>query len=473
MTSSAANDFARPSNWQDFERLSIALLSEIYATRMRRWGSAGQRKNGVDAWAKLADGRVVVLRVEGRTERYGQPLTAADIDMALAEAASFPHPADAFILLSAGPDDAGLQAHAAGLSASRQAAGQSPVAVWGWPTIAAHIGQQPKVRGVFYGHEARASGKFKLVLLAAAVLVVAGGAGSLFLGKNAIDASQARPPNAAVNVGNIAANLAELTATYQQCQELLGSNAFTFTSELIETCRDPAASQLAALSKKVDRQRSGFDAQVQAELARLLVIFHEDVREAVAVTSVAQAFDNEVVQSMKDGCAAGQGNDRNAQALKQATIGQAGQRQAAVKQAGMAAVAAQVRYYYLLRDFIIPEMAAATEILQLHASGAPAPEPMKAAAGRMEQLLTARMAYAPKETRWPLTLSSLKHTAARDTVPGAGQASDAAEAARWRDVLAQSATRSLRGRAKDIDALIACGVLKEDARALAPANRLD
>ncbi|GGY24924.1 hypothetical protein [Pseudoduganella albidiflava] len=475
MTSSAANDFARPSNWQDFERLSIALLSEIYATRLRRWGSAGQRKNGVDAWAKLADGRVVALRIEGRTERYGQPLTPADVDMALAEAADFPHPADEFILLSAGPGDAGLQAHAAGLSASRQAAGQSSVAVWGWPTIAAHIGQQPKVRGVFYGHEARASGKFKLVLLAAAVLVVAGGAGSLFLGKNAIDASQARPPNAAANVGNIAANLDELTATYQQCQELLGSNTFTFTGELIETCRDPAASQLAALSKKVDRQRSGFDAQVQAELARLLVIFHEDVREAVAVTSVAHAFDNEVVQSMKDGCAAEQANDRNAQAMKQAAIGQAGAKQAtvkqaAVKQAGMAAAAAQVRYYYLLKDFIIPEMAAAREILQLHASGAPAPEPMKAAAGRMEQLLTARMAYAPKETRWPLTLSSLKHTAARDSVPGAGQASDAAEEARWRDVLAQSATRSLRGRAKDIDALIACGVLKEDARALAPAN---
>lgn len=446
------NEYSRPSNWQDFERLSIALLSAAYETRMRRWGSAGQRKNGVDAWAKAADGRVIALRIEGRTERYGQALAPADIDAALAEAASFPHPADEFIVLSAGPDDTGVRAHAAALTASRQAAGQSSVVVWGWPTICTHIGQQPKVRNVFYGHEVQSSPKRKFALLAAAFLIVAGGAGSLFLGKNAIDASKATPPNAAANVGNIAANLEELTGTYRQCQALLEKNVFTFTHELVQTCRDPAASQLAALSKKVDRQKSGFDAQVQAELARLLAIFHEDVREAVALTSVAHAFDTAVVQSMKDGCAPGAANPRNT---------------AAVKQAGAAAVTAQLRYYYLLKDFVIPEMAVATEILQLHAGGAPAPEKMKAAAGRMEQLLTERTAYAPRETRWPFTASSAKHETTRDAAPGAEQQSDTREEAYWRDVLAQSSTQSLRGRSKDIDALIACGALKEDARALA------
>ena len=447
-----ANDFARPSNWQDFERLTIALLSDVHETRMRRWGSAGQRKDGVDAWAKSADGRVIALRIEGRTERYGQPLTPADIDAALADAADFPHPADEFIMLSAGPDDAGVQAHAAALSASRQAAGHSSVLVWGWPTICLHLGQRPKVRNVFYGHEVQSSPKRKLALLAAAFLIVAGGAGSLFLGKNAIDASNAKPPNAEANVGSIAANLEELTGTYRQCQALLEKNVFTFTGELVETCRDPAASQLAALSKKVDRQKSGFDAQVQAELARLLAIFHEDVREAVAVTSVAHAFDTAVVQSMKDGCAPGASNDRDG---------------AVVKQAGVAAVTAQHRYYFLLKDFIIPEMAVAREILQLHASGAPAPEQMKAAAGRMEQLLTERTAYVPRETRWPFTAASARQNATRDAVPGAAQQSDTVEEAHWRDVLAQSSTQSLRGRAKDIDALIACGALKENARALA------
>lgn len=461
MTSPAANNLSRPSSWQDFERLSLALLSALYTTRMRRWGSAGQRRNGVDAWATLADGRVVALRCEGRTERYGQPLAPADIDAALAEAASFPHAIDELLILSAGLEDGDVQARAAGLSASRQAAGQSSIAVWGWPAIARRVGEQPEVRAAFYGREGQSSIAKKLMLGAAVLLVVAGGAGSLFLGKNAIDASRAKPPNAAANVAGIAANLDELAGTYRQCLALLGENAFTFSHALVETCRDPAASQLAALSKKVDKQRSGFDPQVQAELARLLVIFHEDVREAVAVTAVTHAFDNAVVQALKDGCAPGQSS----------VAGVAGMDQAAVKQPGVAAVRAQLRYYFLLKDFIIPEMAAAREILELHASGAPAPEKMKAAAGRMEQLLTKRTDYTLAETRWPFTRSAAKVAATRHAVSGAELGSDAAEEARWRDVLAQASTQSLRGRVKDIDALIACGALKEDARALAQPGK--
>ncbi|QBE63536.1 hypothetical protein [Pseudoduganella lutea] len=440
----------RPSNWQDFERLSTALASEVYKTRFRRWGSAGQRKNGVDAWATTPDGRAIALRFEGRTERYGQPLAKTDIDAALAEAAGFPNKVDEFVLLAAGADDAAVQAYAAELTASRTAAGQSSIMVWGWQSIATHIGQQPKVQRAFYGHEVKSSSKFKLVLLAAALIVVAGGVGSLFLGKNAIDASNAKPKDPTVNVGNIAANLDELNETYQQCQALLAKNVFTFSHELAETCRDPATAQLAALSKKVEKHRSGFDAQAKIELERLLAIFREDVRETAAVTSAAHAFDSAVVQSMKDGCAAGKPAADNT----------------AMTRAGAAAVVAQVRYYFLLKDFIIPELATAKEILQLHGSGAPAPERMTAAAGRMEQLLKERVAYAVKETRSPFTLSSVKHTVTRDAVPDTDAA---AEEARWRDVLAQSSTQSLWGRTRDIEALVSCGALnKEQAAALAP-----
>ncbi|WP_338769566.1 hypothetical protein [Massilia sp. METH4] len=452
MNQSVASGYARPSNWQDFERVSTALLSDVHGTRMRRWGSAGQRKDGVDAWATLPDGRIIAARLEGRTDHYAQPLAKADIDTALSEVASFPHPLAEFILLSAGPDDAGLQAYAATLSANRQATGKSSVAVWGWQTISSQISAHPKVRDRFYGREGGSSLGKKLTLLAAALLVVAGGAGSLFLGKNAIDASRAKPENPAANVGGIAANLDELNGTYRQCLALLGKDVFTFSRELIDTCRDPAAAQLAALSKKVDKQRSGFDQQTQAELSRLLVIFHEDVREAAAVTAAAHAFDNDVVQAMKDRCGAGAKSQPD---------------EAAVRRAGNQAVAAEVRYYYLLRDFIIPEMAVAKEILQLHASGKPAPEQMQAAAGRMEQLLTERTKYTPGQPRWPFMLSSMKQTLARDAALGAEQRNDGAEEEYWRGVLAQAATQSLRGRAKDIDALIACGALKEDARALA------
>jgi hypothetical protein len=460
MTSPAATDYSRSSSWQDFERLSLALLSAVYKTAFRRWGSAAQRKDGVDGWARLADGKVVVLRCEGRTERFGQAMTKADIDGALAELAGFPHPVDQCILLTTAPDDAALTAYAADITASRHAAGQSAVAIWGWQTIGTHIAQHAKVRTAFYGHEVTSSGGRKLALSAALALIVAGGAGSLFLGKNAIDASQAKPQSATANVDDIVQSVADLGNVYAQCQAVLDKNDFTFTHELVKDCRDPAAKRLAELTKKIDKQRAGFDQGLQAELSRMQVIFNEDVREAVVVTSVTHAFDNEVVQSMKRACTQG-----TAQEAPES-------RAAAVKKAGVEAAAAQVRYYFLLKDFIAPELETAKAILLLHARSSPAPEEMKVAAQRMEQLLTARTAYTGAPTPWPFTQSAAKRTSARGAMPRPGQETGAGEAARWRQVLAESSTQSLRGRSGDIDALIACGALKEDARALAqPAGK--
>lgn len=455
MTFSAATDYSRPSSWQDFERLSLALLSAVHGTRFRRWGSASQRKDGVDAWATLADGKVVALRCEGRTERFGQALVAADIDAALAELASFPHPVDRFIVLTTAPDDAALVAHAAQRTASRREEGRPAVAVWGWQTIGAHIGQHPKVQRAFYGHEVRSSGGRKLALLAALALIVAGGAGSLFLGKNAIEASKARPQSAAADLGDIVRSVEELGSVYAQCQAVLDKDVFTFTHALARDCRDPAAQRLAELTKKVDKQRAGFDQGVQTELTRILAIFNEDVREAVAVTSAAHAFDNAVVQSLKGACTRGAASEAPEE------------RAAALKKAGAEAAAAQVRYYFLLKDFVVPELETAKTLLRLHGRASPAPEEMTAAAGRMEQLLTARTAYTGTPTPWPLTQSSAKRTAARSAAPAPGPATDAAEAAHWRQVIEVSSTQSLVGRKDDIDALVSCGALKEEAQALA------
>lgn len=455
MTFPAPIDYPRSTSWQDFERLVLALFSDMHGARFRRWGSASQRKDGADAWARLPDGKTVVLRCEGRTEHFGKALTRGDIDAALAELAGFPQPVDEVIVLTVGTDDADLAAYAAELSASRKAAGQSSVAVWGWQTISTQIDRHPKVRKAFYGSDVKSSGK-KLALLAGGLLIVAGGAGSLFLGKNAIDASNAKPQGATTDVSDIVASLDELGNTYQGCLAVLGRNTYTFSHELIRSCRDPAASQLAALSKKVGKQSPGFDSQTQAELSRILVIFHEDVREAAVATSVAYTFDNEVVGALKAGC--GQGAARQSPR----------DRAAAVKQAGQAAAAAQVRYYFLLRDFIAPELDVAKALLLLHArqnAAGPAREEMAATAARMEQLLVDRAAYAATAMPQPFTLSSLKQTLARTAAPGAQQ-SGAAEEARWQEVLGHASTESLRGRRNDVEALIKCGAVKEDARAL-------
>lgn len=455
MVTDTPADYPRPSSWRDFERLSLNLLSHVYQAKMRRWSRAVERRDGVDGWAKLPDGRVVAFHCKGRTGGFGHALTRDEIESALRAAAGFPHAIDEFIFLTTAPDDADLAAYAAGQSIDRQAQGRSSVAVWGWQTIARHIAATPQVRGAFDGGNSVSPLKRRFLMAAATVLLVAGGAGSLFLGKNAYDSSQGATAPAPADIGALIGSVAALHDTYGKCAATLTGGVFTFGHALRAECRDPAAQQVTALTKQVDKLRTDLDKNVLAELTRMLVIFNEDAREAAVVTAATHTFEKAVIRDMKAGCAPDKQTPAGADALEAA---------------GAQAMTAQLRYYFLLRDFILPGMETAKTILDLHArqlAGAAVPNDMQAAANRMQQLLTERSRYTFAAPRQPFTLSAAKQTAARDAV-ASGPA--AAEHAHWQQVRATSAEQSLYGRADDIEALIACGALKPVARSWGAAR---
>ena len=453
MTTATPADYLRPSSWRDFERLSLALLSHVYQARAQRWGRAVERRDGVDGWLKRPDGKVVAFHCKGRDDGFGHALTRAEIDSALREATGFPHPIDEFIFLTTAPDDGDLAAYAGELSADRRAQGQSAVAVWGWQTISRHIDGAPGIRSAFYGGAAVSPLKRRVLMVCATVLLVAGGAGSLFLGKNAYDSSQGNPAPAPADIGALIGSVAALHDTYVKCEAALGGGVFAFGHALRAECRDPAAQQVTALTKQVDKLRTDLDKNVLAELTRMLVIFNEDAREAAVVTAATHTFEEAVIRDLQAGCTP----DKARQPAGADVL----------KTAGTQAMTAQLRYYFLLRDFIAPGMETAKIILDLHArqlAGAAVPNDMQAAANRMQQLLTERSRYTPKAPRQPFTLSAAKETAARDAV---ASGPDAAEQAYWQQVRAAAAEQALYGRADEIEALIACGALKPAARAWA------
>lgn len=130
MTSATSVEYAIPANWQDFERLSRALLSKVYERPFQRWGRSGQRQDGVDIWATLPDGRIIAAQCKGRSQNFGKPLSVADLNAAVRATASFPHPIDELIVLTTAADDCALQSHATSLTLDRARHNQSRVNVW-------------------------------------------------------------------------------------------------------------------------------------------------------------------------------------------------------------------------------------------------------------------------------------------------------------------------------------------------------
>lgn len=130
-----AAEFAKPASWQDFDRLSRSLMSAVHGVQFERWGTQDHREHGADAWAKLPNGKVMLLQCKGRSRSFGKSLSIANLDAAVREIDSFPYPVEELIILTTTQDTVALQDRAEELSEQRAAAGLSRVSLHGWHSI--------------------------------------------------------------------------------------------------------------------------------------------------------------------------------------------------------------------------------------------------------------------------------------------------------------------------------------------------
>lgn len=140
-----AAKIAKPASWQDFDRLSRSLMSAVRGVQFDRWGPPDHRQHGADAWARLPNGKVLLLQCKGRSRSFGKSLSLANLDAAVREIDSFPHPVEELIILTTTYDNVALQDRAEELSIQRAALGLSRVSLYGWHSIGELIARHQAV----------------------------------------------------------------------------------------------------------------------------------------------------------------------------------------------------------------------------------------------------------------------------------------------------------------------------------------
>lgn len=128
-------EFQKPASWQDFDRLSRSLMSAVHGVQFERWGPPDHREQGADAWARLPNGKVLLLQCKGRSRNFGRSLSIANLDAAVREIDNYPHEVEELMILTTTHDNVALQDRAEELSALRAAAGLSRVSLYGWHSI--------------------------------------------------------------------------------------------------------------------------------------------------------------------------------------------------------------------------------------------------------------------------------------------------------------------------------------------------
>lgn len=459
MTSPTAADYPKSTNWQDFERLGSALLSEVYGKNFQRWGRPGQRQDGADAWVMLDNGKAIVLQCKGRGQNLGKILTTNDLDSAVNAANTFPHLIEELIVLTTAPDDAELHKHASQLTALRVPAGLSRVSVWGWSTICDQIGRHEKIQKAFFGHWFQRLNLRQWATLATLSILLTGivVAGILRLQASRQDESMKRGESV-IELQNFVKLVDELDSSYGKCQRVLDENMFLFTSILRGACTIPVGERIEAIDKQVQKVTPYLDEEAWREISALTKVMQEDHRQALIAVEMTGFFEEEIIREMKGLCPPAQ----NPEFIR-------GRRES-VRTAGRDAMVAQLRYYFILRDFVRSGLSSAKARALVQARrmmGENLPAELIQQANALATLLQQRQTFQFNAPVNPFTLSVVKGRSSRDIKIQGIQPDDVVEQARWQEVFAGALTKVFNGRPKDVEALISCGVFKPEARSLA------
>lgn len=459
MTSSSSVVYPKPSDWQHFERLCRALLTDHYKRQFQRWGRGGQRQNGIDSFMLQENGKAIVLQCKGRTGSDSAHFDTEDIDSAVSKIESFPHSIEEFIILTTADDDVKLHDHAASLSVSRLNQGECKVSVWGWNHISDMIGLSENVQRSFYGYwfQRLSLSQWGWRAGLAAFLIVIGA----IVVNYAIDERRASAQNSVASAKDLqefVRSTDDLALAYSACEDMLAKHMFAFSHNLKRSCTDPISAKVNAVASQVDKLGASLDSGAWSEVDGLSKLMLEDHRQGLIALEMTNGFEEEVIRSLKDMCV--KTKDGSLLAARNKSIYEAGRR----------AMVAQLRYFFTVRDFILPGLDSMKARALVHARtiiSEAVPGKIIDKANSLSSLLQERKGFSFQEPGQPFTLSVVKGRSSRNIKISMGDGIDFVEQARWQQVLMSARIDSLYGRSDDIELLILCGVLKPEARRLA------
>jgi hypothetical protein len=249
-----------------------------------------------------------------------------------------------------------------------------------------------------------------------------------------------------------------LTAEYEACIRVFDNEVLLASTEFDKTCIRPVAARMDDIDELLDESAPLLDVETWSVINGFAKSIRDDHTCALVAYRATVGFEDEFVRSVRRLCF-----DRKA-----VSVLVRGDED--TRQAGRYAIIEQLRYYFILRDFLLPGLEAAKAIVLAHArktTGQAIPRALAAEANALASIMAERNFFELREPAEPFSLSVVKTLAARQIEIPAPFAGEELEEARWQQVLASTLVNVLPTRSADVDELVSCGVLKPEVRGLA------
>lgn len=450
-------DFTPVADAEQFERLLADLLSEKYGVKFQLLGRRGQAQSGIDVVGKLPNKRWLLVQAKNRKASHGSVLTFRDVEDACKALVTPNVPVESFIVATTSLNDSDLQVKTAELSAKRVAEGLCPVEVWGWTTISGELHNNPKTQEKYYPQGRRRRPLLQVAALIATAAVatglVAAGVHSWVQGQ---EADKLRVAKAVKQLESFFILSDQVKAQHSKCHSTLVGAMFTYSADFRKSCVTGLGPAIQAVDDKVRELGTTLEASAWLQTKNTLDLMRHDYRQAPIAAEVLDRYEEQYRAFMRSNCS------------KDTELQTSQARQ--TREALTLAAAEQLKYYFVLNDFIMPAFAALDAQLVVKArelSGQPVPPELANKAAQLHTLISQRNEYVFPATEFPLTLSVVKtHSARTITTSGANVFSDV-EQMRQDAVMQHTLGTAYVGRPGDLDALIKCGVLRPTARRLA------
>ncbi|NOJ41056.1 HTH domain-containing protein [Bradyrhizobium australiense] len=150
--SDANNEQLRPpQSWDKFEEICADLFSRIWNdTQLVRYGSTGQRQNGVDIYGK-ENGADSGVQCKGKRDWPPTKLTIADIDAEIEKAKKFDPPLKSYIIATTAENDVYVTDHVNTVSTKHAQQGLFRVTVFGWKELVRRFYDYPELLEKHFG----------------------------------------------------------------------------------------------------------------------------------------------------------------------------------------------------------------------------------------------------------------------------------------------------------------------------------
>ncbi|MDH0302273.1 MULTISPECIES: hypothetical protein [unclassified Pseudomonas] len=451
MTAHHAAQYSIPADWQQFQRLSVAVASAHFGIDFHSYGRNGQGQGGIDSYAYTLDGRLIAIQSKSKDGGYGAALSPGDVTKAVNKARDFKFKIDLFVILTSSPDDTRLSDRALEITQAHQAKGEFAVEVWGWQSIEDVIRRHETIQRSYYPHTATKTSTWHWVFRAGALfsLILMGGYGG-FEYVNQRAATNRIHGDTGVGVQRFIQQNDRLSEAYSNCQNEMDKDIFLSSFEFDHYCTMPVGKQLLAMRENLQKIVLDIDPEVFEKMTSMVDILGSYYHQGRRASALTAAYEDVYRKDMLNFCKKQSDHlitDNLRQLLKSAAV-------------------QQLEYYHSLSSYIYPSLSAmkaqviASALIMRRHKVAPS---VMAEANELNDLLSQNQAYHLEEVTYPFTLSAVKMMSS----PYAGLvdksgASSEVEALREREVLIGGSLTSYLGHPEEARQIVECGGMKPE-----------